>query len=70
MNNTNAYYGFKIGTILDFTREGDDSPFIGIVVYDHDLDRKVLYEQNGGFSYLEELAGKDYIYIRDIYITS
>lgn len=56
----------NIGSILDFTRGGDDSPYIGIVVFDDDLERKVLYEQNGSFSYMEELESKSFNVVDDL----
>lgn len=55
-----------IGKILDFTRDGDDSPYIGIVVFDDDLEKKVVYEQNGSFSYLEEVENKIFTVVDDL----
>ena len=54
-----------IGKILDFTRDGDDSPYIGIVVFDDDLGEKVVYEQNGAFSYMKELENKMFTVVDD-----
>lgn len=44
---------YDIGDILDWTRDGDDSPFLGIVVYDNILDQVVINTQNGGFLFLK-----------------
>jgi hypothetical protein len=57
---------YKIGKILDFTRDGDDSPYIGIVVFDDDLKEKVIYEQNGSFTYMKELDKKNYTAVDDL----
>ncbi len=46
---------YREGQLLDWTREGDDSPYFGAIIYDRDLDEVVCYEQNGGFKYLGEL---------------
>lgn len=55
-----------IGQILDFTREGDDSPYIGIVVFDDDLNEKVIYEQNGSFSYMKEIENRVFSVVNDL----
>jgi len=45
---------YQIGQVIDFTRTGDDSPFLGVIVYDKDLEKKVCYKENGGFIYLDD----------------
>lgn len=44
----------KIGTLLDWTREEDDSPFYGVVLHDDDLKDIVVHRTNGGFIELDD----------------
>ena len=49
----------ECGTLLDWTRENDISPFYGIVSYDDDLKRMVVNCTNGGFIYVDDPETKE-----------
>ena len=46
---------YKIGQLLDWTKEEHNEPFFGVIAYDDELEEVVCHRQNGGFLFLKEL---------------